>query len=198
MNFFLFFSFCDRTVTLTAYADFYGLERGIVMTIEATGVSAPVGMITAECEKNTIQIFSYENRQLAGYLYNRFLNRGAYFSSELQIIWLMENLLDTLAFPQADVKYRSFSRSGRSTQKVEGNSMKDMITKEIDQPDDRQEKATFVVQVQFRRNATWQGTLQWVDKNQTRKFRSTLELLMLINDAMENGRDSGPSWAGGE
>lgn len=168
------------------------------MTIEATGVSAPVGMITAECEKNTIQIFSYENRQLAGYLYNRFLNRGAYFSSELQIIWLMENLLDTLAFPQADVKYRSFSRSGRSTQKVEGNSMKDMITKEIDQPDDRQEKATFVVQVQFRRNATWQGTLQWVDKNQTRKFRSTLELLMLINDAMENGRDSGPSWAAGE
>ena len=43
---------------------------------------------------------------------------------------------------------------------------------------------TFVVEVQYRRNATWQGTVRWIDGNKTERFRSTLELLKLMDSAL--------------
>lgn len=155
----------------------------------------PFGLITAECEKNTIKVTSYESKRMEGYFYNSFLDRGAWFESELQIIWLMENLLDVLVFPQAGVEYRSFSKQKKGhTQKVEGNTMKEMITKKIDAPEKRSEKATFVVQVQLRQNATWQGTLHWVDRDKTQKFRSTLEMLLLMNEALDGVQKPDSVW----
>ena len=51
----------------------------------------------------------------------------------------------------------------------------------------KDDKATFVIQVQFRRNATWRGTIQWVDQNKRQSFRSTLEMIRLIDEALEDG-----------
>ncbi|BDF59254.1 hypothetical protein CE91St36_20710 [Christensenellaceae bacterium] len=46
-------------------------------------------------------------------------------------------------------------------------------------------KATFVVKVQYRQNATWQGQMIWSEKNEARSFRSALELIKLIDSATE-------------
>ena len=46
-------------------------------------------------------------------------------------------------------------------------------------------KGTFVVQVQFRQHATWQGKVLWAEKNETVNFRSALELLKLIDSALD-------------
>ena len=54
----------------------------------------------------------------------------------------------------------------------------------------RGEKATFVVQVQFRQNATWQGTVTWAEKNETRHFRSTLELIRLMDESLSMDQDT--------
>lgn len=43
--------------------------------------------------------------------------------------------------------------------------------------------ATFVVSVLFRQNATWQGTIQWVEGRQTRQYRSVNELMRLMDEA---------------
>lgn len=51
------------------------------------------------------------------------------------------------------------------------------------------EKETFVVQVQFRQNATWQGTITWTDEKKTRHFRSALEMLKLMDDAIQNSEN---------
>lgn len=48
-------------------------------------------------------------------------------------------------------------------------------------------EATFVIHVQFRQNATWQGTIQWVDEKKEQHFRSTLEMLRLLDDALADG-----------
>lgn len=47
------------------------------------------------------------------------------------------------------------------------------------------EKGTFVVHVISRENATWQGQVTWLDEKETRSFRSMLELIKLIDAAME-------------
>lgn len=44
---------------------------------------------------------------------------------------------------------------------------------------------SFVMRVQHCENATWQGTLTWTEKNITQQFRSALELLKLIDSALE-------------
>ena len=46
-------------------------------------------------------------------------------------------------------------------------------------------KTTFLVEVQYRQNATWQGNVTWVEKSEKQPFRSALELLKLIDSALE-------------
>lgn len=44
--------------------------------------------------------------------------------------------------------------------------------------------ATFVVRLLFRRNATWQGTVCWKERRCQVSFRSFLEMLLLMQDAV--------------
>ncbi len=46
----------------------------------------------------------------------------------------------------------------------------------------------FYLKVKFRRNASMQGTLQWLDGRQSETFRSVLELANLISDAQKINR----------
>lgn len=43
----------------------------------------------------------------------------------------------------------------------------------------------FIVDVRCRENATWQGEVLWVDLNKQCSFRSALELLKLIDGALD-------------
>jgi hypothetical protein len=43
------------------------------------------------------------------------------------------------------------------------------------------------LQIKFRQNASWQGTVQWVEKKQSLNFRSALELIKIIDSACEQG-----------
>lgn len=44
----------------------------------------------------------------------------------------------------------------------------------------------FVIQILNNQNATWQGTITWADTNKTESFRSALELIKLIDNAVES------------
>ncbi len=43
----------------------------------------------------------------------------------------------------------------------------------------------FMVQIEHCENATWQGTILWTEKNITQKFRSALELIKLMDSALQ-------------
>ncbi|MBN7774598.1 hypothetical protein [Clostridium aminobutyricum] len=49
------------------------------------------------------------------------------------------------------------------------------------------QKATFILQVKFRQNASWQGTVKWLEKKETLHFRSALEFIKIIDSAREEG-----------
>lgn len=38
-------------------------------------------------------------------------------------------------------------------------------------------------------NASWQGTVTWVEERQEQRFRSALELIKLIDGAIDENRD---------
>ena len=49
----------------------------------------------------------------------------------------------------------------------------------------RGEEATFILHVQYRQNSTWQGKLIWLEVEQEEGFCSVLELLKLLDSALE-------------
>ena len=53
-------------------------------------------------------------------------------------------------------------------------------------------KASFIVRVTRRQNATWQGSISWTERGVTKHFRSALELIKLIDSALdeEEGKSS--------
>ena len=51
-------------------------------------------------------------------------------------------------------------------------------------------KGTFEISVKFLQNATWQGQIYWVEKNQKQNFRSALEMLKLMDEALAEGSES--------
>lgn len=47
---------------------------------------------------------------------------------------------------------------------------------------------TFVIKVLNIQNDSWQGSITWADKNKTQHFRSALELIHLIDDAVKSNK----------
>jgi len=45
-------------------------------------------------------------------------------------------------------------------------------------------ECSFLVQIQFRQNATWQGRIVWMEERKTIIFRSLLELMVLLEEAL--------------
>ena len=45
---------------------------------------------------------------------------------------------------------------------------------------------TFEITVKFRQNATWQGSVSWVEGGEQKPFRSALELLKLMDSTMDS------------
>lgn len=96
-------------------------------------------------------------------------------------LWQLLNALDSdltaNRYPQKAVQYRSWEVNKR---------MKDPVNDNISaEPVDGSPSPTFVIRVLFRQNATWQGTIQWLEGKQTRQFRSEFEMLKLMDEAMQ-------------
>lgn len=51
---------------------------------------------------------------------------------------------------------------------------------------DMMNNETFIVNIKCRENATWQGKVTWAQKSKTKYFRSTLELIKMLNSAMDD------------
>lgn len=92
----------------------------------------------------------------------------------------MDSFFDQIQFPMASTESRHFTKVSRRTGRKE--SVRLMQNPKIIQ--NRGEQATFIIQVQYRQNSTWQGKIVWAEENKTQHFRSALELLKLIDSAI--------------
>lgn len=97
--------------------------------------------------------------------------------------------MDDFYFPEPAFSFEPFlqSKDCRLNQKKNREVhrfMSDDIFKE-----QSGEQATFVVHVQFRQNATWQGSIEWLEEKRNRKFRSMLEMMKLMDEALTKNYD---------
>lgn len=87
-------------------------------------------------------------------------------------------------FPHNTIQYRAWNASETvevsrtSTNIINiGDAREDAIIQTQNTP-------TFIVRILYRQNATWQGTVQWMEGGQTRQYRSLNELLKLMDEAI--------------
>ena len=94
----------------------------------------------------------------------------------------IDDALDHYGGPQASTARRRFGKAAQP----DGVEKEEMpLDQEMHEQPVKGERATFVVQIQYRQNATWQGQVLWAEKDERKAFRSALELLKLIDSALD-------------
>lgn len=116
---------------------------------------------------------SFQEGILYGRLFNRYLEEGKAFGSLMEFLQEMELLLERMDFPKAFHSSRTFAP------RVAAESRTPILESRTGQ------KATFAVRILFRQNASWQGSVTWLEGKQEQSFRSALELIFLLNSALE-------------
>ena len=120
-----------------------------------------------------VGIDSCKEGTLTGYLFNARLGVCEDFQGLMQLLLEVEELLDEMNISQAPDVLREFSAPPEKK------------TKRAPPIEPQPGKcATFAVQVLFRQNASWQGSVTWLDVGREEVFRSALELCLLMNSAL--------------
>lgn len=119
--------------------------------------------------------------ELSGRIYHCYSKEPWKFTNILQLIELADDFFDKLEFPQASTSARSFT----STQFSSVDRL-DKVRLPEDFIENRGQKGTFFLNVRYRQNSSWQGSVTWVEEQREQHFRSALELLKLIDGALDN------------
>lgn len=125
----------------------------------------------------TVCVDDYRHRVLTGRLYNPALPpEGLRFESLVEFLLVMEELLNEMHFPQSFTAMRSFR----------GPQVRASVP--AGERTETGRLATFTVSVLFRQNTSWQGCVSWLETGREESFRSVLELVLLMNSALETSR----------
>ena len=123
-----------------------------------------------------------------GLLYNKYSSEPMAFRNVFDLMQLMEKTMDYCQYPKSSTRQRAFGNI--DVQYQEKKRVEPMVkTDEI--LDKSGELATFVIHVKYRQNSTWQGDIFWAEKQEKVNFRSALEMLKLIDSALDQTEEDG-------
>lgn len=136
------------------------------------------------CTQMSVCIEQRENYDYQGVLIHDATGRAWRFCSIVQMIQIYESFCNSIGYPQSTHQLRSLSEKPRDGRKG---------LEELALPDEEVplHKPTFVIQLKYRQNASWQGSIRWIEGNVERNFRSMLELLKLIEGAIGSKENIG-------
>lgn len=121
-----------------------------------------------------IKVFSYDKQVPKGIVENPCFKGAQPFSSLTELLLLMEGLFDEIGNPQRSMEYRGISANPEN------------CAAPADEHWDGDPIATFMVDVTFRHNASWQGCFVWTDKMKDTTFRSALEFIAIFDGALDS------------
>ena len=139
-----------------------------------------------------IRVKENNNSSWVGFLEHVQSGQSLPLRSYLEMTFLIQEKLETLGYPQSSMEIRSW-KGEKTSQYFRNNSSKNNSGKRSEnEMRQRDKKAptpsggpTFFIRIHYRQNASWQGSIQWLEGNSTKFFRSHLEMIMLMQEAME-------------
>lgn len=130
-----------------------------------------------EMQTTILRITSYQGKILKGSLSNPFFEEDQLFTGCIPLLQLMEDMLDSLRFPQRAMECRTFDASAKRMPRDANRQPARTLEPAL---------ATFRLRVLFRQNASWQGEIVWLEKQAAAGFRSVLELIGILDSALED------------
>ena len=143
---------------------------------------AAAGIMRREACTALICIDSFDDYSMTGRLYHSSLAHEAYFRSFMELIEILEHIFNMLEYPQSSMTLRSFE----GTKPAERYDIRKPAIPASVPFNAKGSTATFRLRVMFRQNATWQGSVRWMEADKEENFRSVLELLHLMDSAIPN------------
>ena len=133
-----------------------------------------------------VYIQNRQDHDFQGVLSHRASGLGWRFHSLLQLMQIYETFCNNINYPQPTHRLRAMNEDI-----LESKEMKDLKNIALEEREVPCEKPTFIVKVQYRQNASWQVSIEWVEGGLEKKFRSTLELIKLMDDAISDQESIG-------
>lgn len=129
-----------------------------------------------ECRTTTVCVDSSEDGVPKGRFSNPYYDQWIPFQSLTQLLIKMESIMDEMAFPRSFTETRLFVPiTSRPGEQADGHLPQG-------------KKATFAIRILFRQNISWQGSVTWLEGRQEESFRSVLELILLMDNALTCGK----------
>lgn len=120
-----------------------------------------------------VYVDSYKDRVPVGRFHIAADSETSPFRSLSQLLLDINDSLDKENFPQSFYELRRFCPLPKQEVVAEDNHMLK-----------RGALASFSIRLLFRQNASWQGILTWIEGGQEQYFRSVLELVLLMDNAL--------------
>ena len=127
-----------------------------------------------EMKTSVLKVASYDQKNPVGWLENAYWKGPKRFSNLTQMLFLIDELMDVLDYPQRATVPRSLAP--KQERHVEQAVEQDWKPEHW--------LASFRVSILFRQNASWQGSIQWLEQNSASQFRSVLELIQLLDSVL--------------
>ena len=124
-----------------------------------------------------ISIDSYENKTIVGRLWHGYDRKEIPFANLMQLFLNINKIIGDIGYPEESVKYKLFVNPNKEKTDT------DTSLTQVAEPS-YGVLTTFKIKIIFRQNASWQGTITWLDSKQEQSFRSTLELTTLMDSAL--------------
>ncbi|MDR1573037.1 MAG: hypothetical protein LBS24_01860 [Clostridiales Family XIII bacterium] len=135
--------------------------------------------------KLRICVDNVDGSAVSGRVFSGRLKEVFSFPDLNNLVLRLDRLMDEQNYPQAFQRKRTFKLASASKAGKAGNTAEEDDRPYMDQETVESavgEKATFVLQVLSRRNANWQGTVDFLDGAGNREFESELDFLALVNE----------------
>lgn len=116
-----------------------------------------------------LAVNEYNNGCMSGVLYHAGQLPGIQFKNYLEVMLCMNCIFDELAYPKKTMDYRKFK--GIDFPKPSVQECWSM---------EEGKAATFSIHVEYRYHASWQGTITWLEGQESQKFESFLQMTYWI------------------
>ena len=129
-----------------------------------------------------VSITSRKGMSIQGVVTHLISQQSQEFRSLLELISLLHDRLDEMGIPVAGVELRSWPKLHLTLERKGdyGLDEKPDVKKET-----RVGDSAFLVRIIFRQNATWMGEIHWLNGEKKIYFRSLMEMIMLMQDALD-------------
>ena len=138
-------------------------------------------------------IESNENADYQGLIYHQYADAPITFDGMSDFMMKLEDLFDEWDFPQRGLAPRVFKKGSRDdigySKKNHHDKLPIEVISEANGVRNVQNKkgklGTFIIQVVYRQDATWQGHVIYQEKNEKTDFVSALELIKIMDRSMK-------------